>query len=208
METRAIVSVEALLRWPNKEIGPDQFVPVAEATGIINPIGRWLLEEACLQHKAWIAHDLPPIPIAVNVSVVEFRDKNFIKRFDDVICKHGLDNNALQVELTETAVMDDLEHAILVLSQLKTLDVTVLLDDFGAGYSSLAYLARLPLDKVKIDKSFISGLEADLACRAVTDAVITLGRKLNLDVVAEGIETSTMLDYVYSHGCTQVQGYY
>lgn len=208
VETRAIVSVEALLRWPNKEIGPDQFVPVAEATGIINPIGRWLLEEACLQHKAWIARGLPPIPIAVNVSVVEFRDKNFIKRFDDVIRKHGLDRNALQVELTETAVMDDLEHAVMVLSQLKTLGVTVLLDDFGTGYSSLAYLARLPLDKVKIDKSFISGLEADLACRAVTDAVITLGRKLNLDVVAEGIESSNMLDYVYSHGCTQVQGYY
>ena len=207
-KTQEIVSVEALLRWPYKEIGPDQFVPVAEATGIINPIGRWLLEEACLQHKVWIVQGLPPLPIAVNVSVVEFRDKNFIKRFSDITEKHGLDKSVLQIELTETAVMDDIEHAVIVLSQLKALGVTVLLDDFGTGYSSLAYLARLPLDKVKIDKSFISGLETDLACKAVTDAVITLGRNLNLEVVAEGIETADMFDYVYSRGCTQVQGYY
>ena len=104
--------------------------------------------------------------------------------------------------------MDDLDHAILVLTQLRALGITVLLDDFGTGYSSLAYLARLPLNKVKIDKSFITGLETDLSCRAVTDAMITLGRKLNLEVVAEGIETPNMLDYVSSHGCTQMQGYY
>ena len=208
VQTGEVVSVEALLRWQNSEIGPDQFVPVAESTGIINPIGRWLLEEAARQYKTWIAHDLPAIPIAVNVSVVEFRDKNFVKQFANVINKYGLDISALQLELTETAMMENLEHAVQVLSQLKAMGVTVLLDDFGTGYSSLAYLARLPLDKVKIDKSFTSGLENDLASRAVIDAVITLGRKLNLEVVAEGIESASMLHYVRTHGCTQAQGYY
>lgn len=208
VETGQVVSVEALLRWQISEIGPDQFVPVAESTGMINPIGRWLLEEAARQYKSWIDHDLPAIPIAVNVSVVEFRDKNFVNQFADIIHKYGLDVCALQLELTETAMMDNLDHAVLVLTQLKAMGVTVLLDDFGTGYSSLAYLARLPLDKVKIDKSFISGLENDLGCRAVIDAVITLGRKLNLEVVAEGIETANMLNYVRSHGCTQAQGFY
>ncbi len=208
VQTGEVVSVEALLRWQNSEIGPDQFVPVAESTGIINPIGRWLLEEAARQYKTWIAHDLPAIPIAVNVSVVEFRDKNFVTQFANVINKYGLDVSALQLELTETAMMENLEHAVQVLSQLKAMGVTVLLDDFGTGYSSLAYLARLPLDKVKIDKSFTSCLESDLASRAVIDAVITLGRKLNLEVVAEGIESASMLHYVRTHGCTQAQGYY
>lgn len=208
VRTGEIVSVEALLRWQNTEIGPDLFVPIAEATGIINPIGRWLLEEASQQYKTWIDHGLLPTPIAVNVSVVEFRDKDFINRFEAVVRKHGISWNALQVEVTETAVMDELDHAVTLLSQLKERGITVLLDDFGTGHSSLAYLARLPLSKVKIDKSFIAGLENDIASRAVTDAMIALGRTLNLEVVAEGIESKVALDYIYSHGCAQAQGFY
>jgi diguanylate cyclase (GGDEF)-like protein/PAS domain S-box-containing protein len=208
VKTGQIVSVEALLRWRNTDIGPDQFVPIAEATGMINPIGRWLLEEASRQYKRWLDHGLQAIPIAVNVSVVEFRDKDFVSRFETVIGKHGINWNALQVEVTETAVMDDVEHAVTLLSRLKALGVTVLLDDFGTGHSSLAYLARLPLTKVKIDKSFIARLTTDIASRAVADAMIALGRTLNLEVVAEGIESQDALDYVYSHGCTQAQGYY
>ena len=206
--TGEIVSVEALLRWQNAEVGPDLFVPIAETTGIINPIGRWLLEEAARQHKAWVDHGLGPIPIAVNVSVVEFRDKDFVNRFQEIIHRHGIDMNALQVEVTETAVMDQLDHAVLLLSQLKALGVTVLLDDFGTGHSSLAYLARLPLSKIKIDKSFISRMESDIVSRAVTDAMIALGRTLKLEVVAEGIESENALDYISSHGCTQAQGFY
>jgi EAL domain-containing protein (putative c-di-GMP-specific phosphodiesterase class I) len=208
LATREIVSVEALLRWQHNEIGPDLFVPVAEATGLINPISAWLLEQACRQYKEWIAQGLDPIPIAVNVSAVEFRANNFVGRFKEVLRQHGIPMSALQLELTETSMMDDLDHAAAVLCQLKSLGVTVLLDDFGTGHSSLAYLARLPLNKVKIDKSFISGLETDLACRAVTDAMITLGRTVNLEVVAEGIESANMLDYVCAHGCTQAQGYF
>lgn len=208
LATREIVSVEALLRWQHNEIGPDLFVPVAEATGLINPISAWLLEQACRQYKEWIAQGLDPIPIAVNVSAVEFRANNFVGRFKEVLRQHGIPMSALQLELTETSMMDDLDHAAAVLCQLKSLGVTVLLDDFGTGHSSLAYLARLPLNKVKIDKSFISGLETDLACRAVTDAMITLGRTVNLEVVAEGIESANILDYVCAHGCTQAQGYF
>lgn len=208
VETDEVVSVEALLRWRDTEIGPDQFVPVAEATGMINPMGRWSLEEASQQHKSWLEHGLPPIPIAVNVSVVEFRDRNFVAHFERTLQRYGIDTKAVQLELTETAVMDDIEHAVATLSQLKAMGVTILLDDFGTGHSSLAYLARLPLDKVKIDKSFISRLDTDAASRTVTEAMIALARALNLDVVAEGVESAAVLDYIRSRGCRQGQGFY
>lgn len=202
-----VVSVEALLRWPYDDIGPDRFVPIAEATGIITPIGRWVLQEASRQYKAWIANGLPPIPIAVNVSPVEFRDKDFASRFTTLMEEFEIDADALQLELTETAVMDDVEHAIEVLSQLQQLGVKILLDDFGTGHSSLSYLASLPLDKIKIDKSFVSKFETDVASRAITDAMLALGHTLNLDIVAEGIESSSALDYFRKHGCQQAQGF-
>ncbi|HZW13053.1 MAG TPA: EAL domain-containing protein [Noviherbaspirillum sp.] len=208
VETGELVSVEALLRWRNDDIGPERFVPVAEATGIINPIGRWILEEASRQHKVWKERGMPAIPIAVNVSVVEFRDKNFVDRFNRTIGEHGINADALQLEVTETAMMDDIDYAVTVLSQLKNLGVKVLLDDFGTGHSSLAYLARLPLNKIKIDKSFISRLENDVASRAITDAMIALGRTLDLEIVAEGVESAKVLEYISAHGCKQAQGFY
>lgn len=206
--TGEVVSVEALLRWHDLDIGPDRFIPVAEATGMINRIGRWLIQEACLQHKTWLMHGLPPIPIAINASVVEFRDKDFVNRFEQTMRMHGILPSALQLEVTETAVMDNLSYAVSILSQLKALGIKILLDDFGSGYSSLAYLARLPLNKIKIDKSLILPLEKDVASRAVTDAMIALGRTLDLEVVAEGVETANVLDYICSRGCTQAQGFY
>jgi len=208
VETGRIVSVEALLRCRETGIGPDRFVPVAEATGIINPIGRWLLSEAARQHKTWRDHGLPLIPIAINVSVVEFRDRDFPQRFESTFREHGIDTNALQLEVTETAVMDDIEHTVVMLSRLQALGVKILLDDFGTGHSSLAYLARLPLNKVKIDKSFVLPLDTDTTSRLVTNAMIALSRSLGLEVVAEGVETESALDYVRTHGCTQAQGYY
>jgi EAL domain-containing protein (putative c-di-GMP-specific phosphodiesterase class I) len=151
---------------------------------------------------------LPAIPIAVNVSVVEFRDRDFVSRFQRLVNEYGIDVNALQLELTETAVMDDVEHAIALLSELQAFGVKILLDDFGTGHSSLAYLARLPLNKMKIDKSFISRLESDVASRAVTDAMLALGHTLNLDMVAEGVESANELEYLQSRGCQQAQGYF
>jgi diguanylate cyclase (GGDEF)-like protein/PAS domain S-box-containing protein len=208
LKTGEIVSVEALLRWENSDVGPDQFVPIAETTGIINPIGRWVLQEASRQHKTWLARGLPAIPIAVNVSVVEFRDRDFVSRFQRLVNEYGIDVNALQLELTETAVMDNIEHAIALLSELQAFGVKILLDDFGTGHSSLAYLARLPLNKMKIDKSFISCLESDVASRAVTDAMLALGHTLNLDIIAEGVESASVLEYLQSRGCQQAQGYF
>lgn len=208
VETGKIVSAEALLRCRDTEVGPDRFVPVAEATGMINPIGRWLLAEAARQHKTWLNHGLPLIPMAVNVSVVEFRDKDFPSRFENTIREHGIDTNALQLEVTETAVMDDFEHTVVILSRLKAFGVKILLDDFGTGHSSLAYLARLPLNKVKIDKSFVTPLDNDMISRVVTNSMIALSRALGLEVVAEGVETEGALEYIRSHGCTQAQGFY
>ncbi len=210
ISTLEVVSVEALLRLQNgSAIGPKQFVPVAEATGIINSIGRWVIEEAVRHLASWSALGLPAIPIAVNVSAVEFRDLNFVDRFEQLIGGYSIDPKLLQLEVSETALLHDLDHTIASLSRLKALGVAILLDDFGTGHasSSLASLSRLPLDKIKIDKSFLHRLEKDRGSRAVTDAMITLGLALDLEVVAEGIETTYALEYVRSQGCTQAQGF-
>lgn len=206
--TGEVVSAEALLRWNHGDIGPDRFVPVAEATGIIHQIGRWLVREASRQHREWQRRGLPAIPISLNVSVVEFRDPDFTARFEGTMTDEGIDTSALQVEVTETAVMDDVAHAVSVLSRLKQLGVSILLDDFGTGHSSLAYLARLPLSKVKIDRSFVLPLDRDPASRTVTNAMIALGRTLGLEVVAEGVETRSLYDDVKALGCGQAQGHY
>jgi diguanylate cyclase (GGDEF)-like protein/PAS domain S-box-containing protein len=204
-----VVSAEALLRWGDSEIGPERFVPVAEATGIINPISRWLLGEASRQHKLWCDHGLPPIPIAVNVSVVEFRDRGFAERVERALAEQGVATEAIQLELTETAVMDDVDHAVAVLTRLKELGVKILLDDFGTGHSSLSQLVRLPLNKVKIDKSFVGPLdENDGPSCAVTSAMISLAVTLGLEVVAEGVESERALNFISEHGCTQAQGFY
>lgn len=208
LKTRDIVSVETLLRWKNRDVGPDQFVPVAEATGIVNPIGRWVLQEASRRHNTWLASGLPAIPIAVNMSVSEFRNRDFGSRFQQLVQDHGIDVNVLQLELTKTAVMDDIEHAIVLLSELQALGIKILLDDFGTGHSSLAHLARLPLNKLKVDKSFISRFESDVASRAVTDAMLALGHTLNLTMVAERVESTNELKYLQFRGCLQVQEYF
>ncbi|MEP1213442.1 MAG: EAL domain-containing protein [Marinobacter sp.] len=208
IHTQEVVSVEALLRLGNEEIGPEQFVPIAEATGIINPIGRWVLQEAIRQSIAWTANGLAAIPIAVNVSAVEFRDRDFIAHFEQLLQEHAIDPTMLQLELTETAVMYDLDEAIAVLTRLRALGIAILLDDFGTGHSSLAHLTRLPLDKIKIDKSFIFQLEQDTSSRVVTDSMLALGNTLGLEVVAEGIETAAALDYLRSRGCRQAQGFF
>ncbi|MGH8807972.1 MAG: putative bifunctional diguanylate cyclase/phosphodiesterase, partial [Noviherbaspirillum sp.] len=208
MQTNAVVSVEALLRWTNSEVNPDRFVRVAEATGLIGRLGEWVLSEACRQHKAWCAHGLPPIPIAVNVSSIQFRQKDFAQYLGEAMRRYQMDAAAIQIELTETTLMEDIEHAIEVLSQFKKIGIKISLDDFGTGYSSLSYLSRLPLDKIKVDKSFVHRLESDMASRAVTEAILALGRTLNLEIVAEGIESAHVLNYLRGHGCNQAQGYH
>lgn len=203
-----VIYVEALLRWQHEDVGPDRFVPIAESTGQINRIGDWVLEEACRQHKAWICNGLPSIPIAINVSTVQFRQKDFIERLTNTIqgCQIGM--SAVQIEITETALMDNIEHTIDALARLRSMGIKIALDDFGTGYSSLNYLSRLPIHKIKVDKSFVQRIETDTSSRAITEAVIALGRTLNLEIVAEGIETADVLHYLRRHGCGQAQGYY
>lgn len=200
--------MEALLRWQHDDIGPDRFVPIAEATGQINRIGDWVLEEACRQHKAWLRSGLPSIPIAINVSTVQFRQKDFIERLTNTIQNCQIGMSAVQIEVTETALVDNIEHAIDALARLRSMGIKIALDDFGTGYSSLNYLSRLPIHKIKVDKSFVQRIETDTASRAITEAVIALGRTLNLEIVAEGIETADVLQYLKRHGCGQAQGYY
>jgi diguanylate cyclase (GGDEF)-like protein/PAS domain S-box-containing protein len=206
--TNQVVSVEALLRLHGDVLSPERFVPVAESTGLIAPLGEWVFAEACRQHASWQAEGLPPIPIAINVSALQFRHKHFALHLEQAIERHRLGPGAIQIELTETAVMEDIEHAVSVLSQFRSHGIKVSLDDFGTGYSSLSQLSRLPLDKIKVDKSFIHRLHTDRASRAVTESIIALGRALNLEIVAEGIETAQDLDYLRHHGCDEGQGFY
>jgi diguanylate cyclase (GGDEF)-like protein/PAS domain S-box-containing protein len=208
MDSGDIMSLEALIRWPGREAGPSRFVPIAEATGLIGPVGEWVFSEACRQYRRWKSDGLPSVPIAVNVSSVQFKRKGLVDYLVKKLAVYGLDSSAIQVELTETALMDDIEHAIKVLGELKQLGVKISLDDFGTGYSSLSYLSRLPLDKIKIDQSFVQRIETDRAGRAITEAIIALGTTLGLEIVAEGIESEAVLNYLRIHGCHQAQGYY
>jgi EAL domain-containing protein (putative c-di-GMP-specific phosphodiesterase class I) len=203
-----VVSVEALLRWPGRSTGPSRFVPIAEATGLIGPVGEWVFSEACQQYQRWQSEGLTGVPIAVNVSSVQFKRKGLVDFLVRTLATYKLDASAIQVELTETALMDDIEHAIGVLGMLRQLGFSISLDDFGTGYSSLSYLSRLPLDKIKIDQSFVQHVHTDTAGRAITDAIIALGRTLGLQIVAEGIESEEVLTYLRMHGCHQAQGFY
>ena len=207
LHTGQLTSVEALLRWPN-ESSPDHFVPVAETTGLIGKLGEWVIAEACRQHNLWVRHGLPAIPIAVNVSAVQFKQFNLAQLFGTAVRQCSVGADALQLELTETALMDDMDRAIEQLIEMKSLGIKVALDDFGTGYSSLRYLSRLPIDKIKVDKSFVCDIERDPVSRSITDAIIALGRSLNLEVVAEGIESLSVLQYLRMHGCTQAQGFH
>jgi diguanylate cyclase (GGDEF)-like protein/PAS domain S-box-containing protein len=203
-----VVSVEALLRWPGRNAGPSRFVPIAEATGLIGPVGEWVFSEACQQYQRWQGEGLAGVPIAVNVSSVQFKRKGLVDYLVRTLAAYKLDPSAIQIELTETALMDDIEHAIGVLGVLKQSGFSISLDDFGTGYSSLSYLSRLPLDKIKIDQSFVQHIHTDTAGRAITDAIIALGRTLGLEIVAEGIESEDVLTYLRHHGCHQAQGFH
>ncbi len=206
LKSGALTGVEALLRWPASGAGPDQFIPAAEAVGQIIPIGDWVMQEACRAHKRWLEHGLPAIPVAVNVSALQMRQRDFRLKVLGLLRRQRLQPSALQIELTESTLLEDVDYTVYLLSKLRQDGVRISLDDFGTGYSSLSYLSRLPLDKIKVDKTFTRHLTTDPTSRAVTEAIISLGQRLGLEIVAEGIETSVMLDEVRKLGCGQVQG--
>jgi diguanylate cyclase (GGDEF)-like protein/PAS domain S-box-containing protein len=211
LHTNAITAVEALVRWRHPRRGsvpPSQFIAIAEDTALIVPIGRWILHEACRQARAWQDEDLAPTVIAVNVSAVELRDRDFIKNVRAALAQSGLESHCLELELTETFLMQDVRGTTTVLEGLKDLGVQIALDDFGTGYSSLSYLQRFPLDTLKIDQSFVRNLATDAHDACIVDAVIGMGKGLQLRIVAEGVETPQQLAFLQDHGCPQGQGYY
>jgi diguanylate cyclase (GGDEF)-like protein/PAS domain S-box-containing protein len=210
LDTGEITGVEALIRWQQPDRGlvpPAQFVPVAEDCGLIVQIGRWVLREACRQARAWQDAGLPPVPIAVNVSAVEFRDKGFVECVREILAETGLEARYLGLELTEGVLMDDAESTAAVLQELKTMGVHLAVDDFGTGYSSLSYLRQFPIDVLKIDQSFVHQISADPDDSSIVSAIINMGKSLKHLVVAEGIETPEQRAYLQTQQCAEGQGY-
>jgi diguanylate cyclase (GGDEF)-like protein/PAS domain S-box-containing protein len=211
LETERIKGVEALIRWqqPSGDIVlPDKFIPVAEQSGYIVPIGRWVLREACRQAKGWLDADLAPMPIAINVSAVELRSTGFVQGVRAILQETGLNPEYLEFELTETALMQDQNSTSGVLGALKDIGVHLTLDDFGTGYSSLSYLKRFPIDALKIDKSFVHGLCTNAGDANIVSAVINMGRSFGLNVIAEGVETREQFLRLQAQQCAQGQGNY
>ena len=210
IDTGEITGVEALVRWQPPDRGlvpPAQFVPIAEDCGLILHIGNWVLREACRQARAWQDAGLPPLPISVNVSAVEFRDKGFVEGVRAVLAETGLEARYLELELTEGVLMHDAESAALVLQELKSMGVHLAVDDFGTGYSSLSYLRQFPIDVLKIDRSFIEQITSNPEESAIVGAIINMGKSLKHVVVAEGIETQLQRAYLQAHRCAEGQGY-
>ncbi len=206
--TRRIVAAEALLRLPAGDaVGPDRFIPIAEASGIISPLGDWVVREICRQQAAWAGEGLPPVPVATNISPLQFRQRGFAQRLLAIVREQGLDPSLLQVEVTESALAERTDEAAAVLQELHRAGIRITLDDFGTGCSSLSALAGLPLDKLKVDQGFVQRLGHDRGSRAVTEAIIAMGRTLGADVIGEGIETPQALDYLRLHGCHTAQGH-
>lgn len=211
LKSGRIVGVEALIRWRHPDLGmimPDRFIPLAEENGLINPIGDWVLNEACRQGQAWIEAGLPPMTMAVNVAPVQFRQSGFLEAVAGALSVSGFDAASLELEVTERTVMHDAEINLGALSALHRMGVQISLDDFGTGYSSLAYLKRFPVGKLKIDRSFIHDMESDPDDRAIASTIVSVGRNLRLSVLAEGVESATQLDYLRQMGCDLAQGYF
>lgn len=210
LSTGQVVGVEALLRWQHPErgdISPVEFIPVAESTGLIMPIGEWVLRTACQQARAWQDAGLRPVRVAINLSAVQFRHKNLHETITQALADSHLDPCWLEVELTESLIMKDVRTTIETLQNLHELGVQISIDDFGTGYSSLSYLTRFPISKIKLDKSFVRDVDKKDGA-AIAHTVITLGHSLNMKVMAEGVETVEQLRFLREHGCNEVQGYY
>ncbi|THD44595.1 MAG: EAL domain-containing protein [Bradyrhizobium sp.] len=210
LRTGRVFAVEALVRWNHPRLGlvpPLKFIPIAEESGLIVPIGDWVLNEACRQNKAWQDAGLPPIAVCVNVSARQFREGNLVAQVTNALTQTGLDAKYLEIEVTESLIMQDLDLAIATMTDLQRLGVELSIDDFGTGYSSLSALKTFPVSRLKIDKSFIDGLLANENDKAVTSAVISLGQKLNLRVIAEGVENDAQATLLRNINCDEMQGY-
>jgi EAL domain-containing protein (putative c-di-GMP-specific phosphodiesterase class I) len=211
LKTRRVTGCEALLRWKHPQLGmipPSEFIPIAETSGLILPIGEWVLRTAVAQNKVWQRAGLPPAVMAVNVSSVQFRQTQFSALVRTVLEEAGLQPGWLELELTESVVSADPEGAIRIMEQLDQLGVQLSVDDFGTGYSSLSYLKRFPIDKLKIDQSFVRDLGRDPGSALIVSGVIAMARALGLKTTAEGVETAEQAALLAREGSDEVQGYW
>jgi diguanylate cyclase (GGDEF)-like protein/PAS domain S-box-containing protein len=211
LETGKITGVEALLRWQHPEEGlipPGRFIPLAEETGIILPLGEWVLRTACDQAVQWRAKGMPPLRISVNVSGKQFRQPDFVETIERVLKETGFDARWLELELTESVIMEDVQTAIMTLTDLKIRNINLAIDDFGTGYSSLIYLKHFPIDRIKIAQEFVRDIPTDPDDAAIVEAIIAMARTLNLSVIAEGVEKQEQLQMLRWHRCSEMQGYY
>lgn len=209
--TREITGFEALLRWSaggQKLVAPGEFVPLLEDTGLIVPVGEWIIDAACRQLAAWREAGVRMVPIAINLSARQFREKNLASVFERILRAHGVDPRLLEIEITESSLMVNTDEAVRTLNRLKSLGLRLSVDDFGTGYSSLAYLRRFPLDTLKIDRSFVNEVTTNADGANITRAVIGMSRNLGLKAVAEGVETQAQLAFLYAAGCGEMQGFY
>jgi diguanylate cyclase (GGDEF)-like protein len=205
-----ITGVEALLRWQHPDLGllpPSRFIPLAEETGLIVPIGKWVIETACAQNVAWQRQGLPALRIAVNLSPRQFADPGLLGDIDAALDNSGMAPELLELEITESMVMQNVERAMRVLKAIKGLGVMLAIDDFGTGYSSMSLLKKFPIDVLKIDRSFVREISNNSEDQAIADAIIALGRALDLTIVAEGVETPEQENFLRAHHCDQIQGY-
>jgi EAL domain-containing protein (putative c-di-GMP-specific phosphodiesterase class I) len=211
MQSGEITGMEALLRWQHPDLGllePARFLAIAEETGLIIPIGRWVLETACRQNMAWQGQGLPRTTIAVNINARQFTDERLMDDLATALRMSAMDPALLELEIAESLLIRDVERTSGILTKLKAMGVRIAVDDFGIGYSSLSLLHRFPLDTIKIDRSFVSEVAAAGADDHLTDAIIALGRALSLTVVAQGVETRDQVEYLRRHACGELQGFY
>jgi EAL domain-containing protein (putative c-di-GMP-specific phosphodiesterase class I) len=206
-----IVGAEALLRWRHPEkgmVGPNQFIPFAEETGLIVPIGEWVLRRACMQNKAWQDAGLPPIPVAVNMSAKQCEQQDVDEVVRRALRDSGLDPKYLELEITESISMANPEQSVPLMARLKETGVALSIDDFGTGFSNLSYLKRFPVDRLKIDLSFVREITTDPGSLAISEAIITMSHSLNMQVIAEGVETEGQLALLGARNCDSIQGYF
>ena len=208
---RRLVGMEALVRWLDPERGmipPGEFIPVAEESGLIEQIGQWVLEETCAQNHRWQAQGLPPVCASVNVSARQFRNRDFIASVEDVLKRTGLEPCWLELEITESMLMGDIDAIVARMEEIRRLGVSLSIDDFGTGYSSLSYLSRFPITTLKIDRAFIVDVQTNPHTAEIARAIIGLSRGLKLEVVAEGAEVVGQVEFLKEHGCDMVQGFF
>ncbi|MDP1526854.1 MAG: bifunctional diguanylate cyclase/phosphodiesterase [Rhodocyclaceae bacterium] len=211
VNNRRVAGMEALIRWRDPARGlvsPAEFIPVAEESGLIEQIGQWVLEETCAQNQRWQAEGLPPVKASVNVSARQFRNRNFVAQVEEVLARTGLDPRWLELEITESMLMGDMEAIIKRMEDIRRVGVSLSIDDFGTGYSSLSYLSRFPITTLKIDRAFIADVQTNPHTAEIARAIIGLSRGLDLEVVAEGAEVIEQIDFLRAHGCELVQGFY